>query len=56
MKEEILKEIARRGAGLKERIDDRTLDKYVRTELINRFEALQEVYWWIQDNINESGT
>lgn len=53
IKELILSEIARRGGELYERIIDRSLDKYVRTELTNRLECLQSLYWWIKDNIHD---
>lgn len=51
-KELILKEIKNRVTGLAVRINS-GLDPYVRTELINRCEALESLYFWIEENIVE---
>lgn len=46
---EILREIEGRCCALRERINNRLVDRHVANELENRFEALQSLYWWIKE-------
>lgn len=50
--DEILNEIQRRCIGLQHRINDKSLDRFTRTELVNRCDVLEDLYCWIKDRIN----